>query len=91
VVSIIKGYQKSLAELGLDPHAVTRAVATNILSEATKVAQMAQAGLARVIRPVHSPLDGDVVLSVIRKHLPPTPVRLSSETPDPAFMAKHSW
>jgi exopolyphosphatase/guanosine-5'-triphosphate,3'-diphosphate pyrophosphatase len=35
VVSIIKGYQKSLAELGLDPHAVTRAVATNILSEAT--------------------------------------------------------
>ena len=35
VVSIIKGYQKSLAELGLDPHAITRAVATNILSEAT--------------------------------------------------------
>src|SRR6478735_1887125 len=34
VVSIIKGYQKSLAELGLDPHAITRAVATNILSEA---------------------------------------------------------
>jgi len=34
IVSIIKGYQKSLAELGLDPHAVTRAVATNILSEA---------------------------------------------------------
>jgi exopolyphosphatase/guanosine-5'-triphosphate,3'-diphosphate pyrophosphatase len=35
VVSIIKGYQKSLAELGLDPHDVTRAVASNILSEAT--------------------------------------------------------
>ncbi len=35
VVSIIKGYQKSLAELGLDPHAMTRAVATNILSEAS--------------------------------------------------------
>ncbi len=34
IVSIIKGYQKSLAELGLDPHAITRAVATNILSEA---------------------------------------------------------
>jgi len=34
IVSIIKGYQKSLAELGLDPHDVTRAVATNILSEA---------------------------------------------------------
>lgn len=35
IVSIIKGYQKSLAELGLDPHSITRAVATNILSEAT--------------------------------------------------------
>jgi len=34
VVAIVKGYQKSLAELGLDPHDVTRAVATNILSEA---------------------------------------------------------
>ena len=34
IVSIIKEYQKSLAELGLDPHGVTRAVATNILSEA---------------------------------------------------------
>jgi exopolyphosphatase / guanosine-5'-triphosphate,3'-diphosphate pyrophosphatase len=34
VVSIIRGYQKSLAELGIDPHSVTRAVATNILSEA---------------------------------------------------------
>jgi exopolyphosphatase/guanosine-5'-triphosphate,3'-diphosphate pyrophosphatase len=34
VVSIIRGYQKSLAELGLNPHHVTRAAATNILSEA---------------------------------------------------------
>jgi exopolyphosphatase/guanosine-5'-triphosphate,3'-diphosphate pyrophosphatase len=34
VVSIIKGYQKSFAELGLDPHGITRALATNILSEA---------------------------------------------------------
>ncbi len=34
VVSIIKGYQTSLAELGLDPNNITRAVATNILSEA---------------------------------------------------------
>lgn len=34
VVSIIKGYQKSLAELGIDPHEVTRAASTNILSEA---------------------------------------------------------
>ncbi len=35
VVAIIKGYQKSLTELGLDPHDVTRAAATNILSEAS--------------------------------------------------------
>ncbi|MEI6655390.1 MAG: HD domain-containing protein [Verrucomicrobiota bacterium] len=35
IVSIIKGFQKSLAELGLDPHNVTRAATTNILSEAT--------------------------------------------------------
>ncbi|RYD21294.1 MAG: HD domain-containing protein [Verrucomicrobiaceae bacterium] len=34
VVSIIKGYQESLAELGLDANNITRAVATNILSEA---------------------------------------------------------
>jgi exopolyphosphatase/guanosine-5'-triphosphate,3'-diphosphate pyrophosphatase len=35
VVGIIRNYQKSLAELGLDLHSVTRAVTTNILSEAT--------------------------------------------------------
>jgi exopolyphosphatase/guanosine-5'-triphosphate,3'-diphosphate pyrophosphatase len=34
VVTIIRGYQKSLAELGIDPHGITRAAATNILSEA---------------------------------------------------------
>ncbi|MFT3991103.1 MAG: HD domain-containing protein [Luteolibacter sp.] len=34
IVSIIKGFQKSLSELGLDPNNLTRAVATNILSEA---------------------------------------------------------
>ena len=35
VVSVIKGYQKSLAELGLDPCNVTRAAASNIFSEAS--------------------------------------------------------
>ncbi len=40
IVSIIKGYQKSLAELGLDPHDVTRAVTTNILSEAANHEQV---------------------------------------------------
>jgi exopolyphosphatase/guanosine-5'-triphosphate,3'-diphosphate pyrophosphatase len=34
VVSIIKGYQKTLAELGVHPQGITRAAATNILSEA---------------------------------------------------------
>lgn len=34
VVTIIRNFQKSIAELGLDSHAITRAVATNILSEA---------------------------------------------------------
>ncbi len=34
IVSVVKGYQKSLTELGLDPNGITRAVATNILSEA---------------------------------------------------------
>lgn len=34
VISIIKGYQQALAELGLQPHDITRAAATNILSEA---------------------------------------------------------
>lgn len=34
VVSIIRGYQKTLSELGMDPHHITRAAATNILSEA---------------------------------------------------------
>jgi exopolyphosphatase/guanosine-5'-triphosphate,3'-diphosphate pyrophosphatase len=30
----VRGYQKSLAELGIDAHGITRAAATNILSEA---------------------------------------------------------
>jgi len=35
IVSIIRGYQKTLSEMGLDPHKLTRAVATNVLNEAT--------------------------------------------------------
>lgn len=34
IVSIIKGFQMSLTELGLDPRDITRAAATNILTEA---------------------------------------------------------
>ena len=42
-------------------------VATNAAltkSQATKVAQMAHDGLARAVRPVHTPLDGDVVFAL---------------------------
>jgi L-aminopeptidase/D-esterase-like protein len=33
-------------------------------AEATKLAQMAQDGLARAIRPVHTPFDGDTVFAL---------------------------
>ncbi len=42
-------------------------VATNVAlekSEATRVAQMAHAGLARAIRPVHTPWDGDTLFAL---------------------------
>lgn len=42
-------------------------VATNVgltKAGATKLAQMAQTGLARAIRPVHTPIDGDVVFGL---------------------------
>ena len=34
IVTIIRGYQQTLSELGLDPHNLTRSVATNVLHEA---------------------------------------------------------
>jgi L-aminopeptidase/D-esterase-like protein len=46
---------------------VIGAVATNAKltkAQATKVAQMAQDGLARTIRPAHSMLDGDVIFAL---------------------------
>ncbi|PIU57685.1 MAG: peptidase S58, partial [Chloroflexi bacterium CG07_land_8_20_14_0_80_51_10] len=54
-------------------------VATNALlnkTQATKVAQMAHDGLARVIRPVHTMFDGDVifVLSVGKENRKPADV-----------------
>jgi L-aminopeptidase/D-esterase-like protein len=55
-------------------------VATDVAlepDEARRVAIMAQDGLSRAIRPVHSPFDGDVVfaLSTGRLDLPPSPLR----------------
>jgi L-aminopeptidase/D-esterase-like protein len=41
-------------------------------SEARKLAQMAQNGLARTIRPVHTPFDGDAVFAVATGARPPT-------------------
>ena len=45
-------------------------------AEATKLAQMAQDGLARTIRPVHTPFDGDIVFALAtRRHpAPPLPI-----------------
>ncbi|MBI5943184.1 MAG: P1 family peptidase [Chloroflexi bacterium] len=48
-------------------HTVIGAVATNAKltkAQATKVAQMAQDGLARTIRPAHTMLDGDVIFAL---------------------------
>jgi L-aminopeptidase/D-esterase-like protein len=48
-------------------HTTLVVVATNATltkSEATKVAQMASAGMARALYPAHSPYDGDVVFAL---------------------------
>jgi L-aminopeptidase/D-esterase-like protein len=48
-------------------------VATNLAldkAQATRVAIMAQDGIARAIRPVHSPFDGDTVFTLSTGHLP---------------------
>jgi L-aminopeptidase/D-esterase-like protein len=48
-------------------HTTLAVVATNVKltkSEATKVAQMAHDGLARVIRPVHTHFDGDTIFAL---------------------------
>jgi L-aminopeptidase/D-esterase-like protein len=55
--------------LGFDTreHTVVGAVATNARlskEEANKVAQMAQAGVARTVRPVHTMLDGDILFAL---------------------------
>jgi D-aminopeptidase len=38
--------------------------------QARRLAMMAQAGLARAVRPVHTPLDGDVVFAAATGHRP---------------------
>lgn len=69
---------RGLVALGGTPiveHTTIAVVATNAQltkAEATKLAQMAQDGLARAIRPVHTPLDGDTVF-VLATGTHPTP------------------
>jgi L-aminopeptidase/D-esterase-like protein len=55
------------AEGRLGGHTTLAVVATDAIldkAEAQRVAIMAQDGLARAIRPVHTPLDGDVVFAL---------------------------
>lgn len=57
----LPGVQQPLA------HTTLGVVATDVAltkAQATKVAQMAHDGLARAIRPVHTPLDGDLVFAL---------------------------
>jgi L-aminopeptidase/D-esterase-like protein len=75
----------SLSKLASQPRANTTiaAVATDAAltpAQARRIAVMAQDGLARAIRPVHAPFDGDVVfaLSTARRTLPaPEPLGLT--------------
>jgi L-aminopeptidase/D-esterase-like protein len=54
------------------PNTTLAVVATDAAltkAQATRVARMAQAGMARAIRPVFTPMDGDVVFSLATGHL----------------------
>jgi L-aminopeptidase/D-esterase-like protein len=58
-------YQAAMASAG--QNTTLAVVATNARlskAEATKLAQMAQDGLARTIRPVHTPFDGDAIFTL---------------------------
>jgi L-aminopeptidase/D-esterase-like protein len=64
VAQIMRGY-RVVAQAGVNT--TIGLVATNAVldkAQATKVAQMAQDGLARAIRPVHTPADGDTVFAL---------------------------
>jgi L-aminopeptidase/D-esterase-like protein len=51
--------------------AVVATDATLSKAEATKLAQMAHDGLARSIRPVHTPFDGDTIFALATQQRPP--------------------
>jgi len=71
---------------GLAESTTIGVVATNAVlskSQAAKVAQMAHDGLARTIRPVHTPFDGDTLFAVSTGKLR----RAGAASREPAFVA----
>lgn len=65
--STLKWMKKSHARAGVQSNTVIGVVATNARltkAQATKVAKMAQDGLARAIRPAHTLFDGDTVFAL---------------------------
>ncbi len=57
----------ALAPFGADPNSTIGVVATNAAltkSDCYRLAVMAQAGLARTIRPVYTPVDGDTIFAL---------------------------
>jgi L-aminopeptidase/D-esterase-like protein len=69
-------YQAAASAIAAAQNTTLAVIATDVClskAEATKLAQMAQDGLARAIRPVHTPFDGDTVfaLSTGRRAGPP--------------------
>src|SRR3990172_3537109 len=57
----------ALAPFGVEPNSTIGVVATNAAltkSDCYRLAVMAQAGLARTIRPVYTPVDGDTIFAL---------------------------
>jgi L-aminopeptidase/D-esterase-like protein len=66
-ISQIRAGERVLADEGEQKNTTLAVVATNARltkPQATKVAQMAQDGLARAINPTHTPFDGDTVFAL---------------------------
>jgi L-aminopeptidase/D-esterase-like protein len=67
LIMMRKPVGRSLMKLATRVNTVIGVVATNAKltkAQATKVAQMAQDGIARTIRPAHTMLDGDVIFAL---------------------------
>ncbi len=66
-------FRAHLTELGRPLNTTIGVVATSALltkSECTKLAQVAQDGLARAVRPAHSMFDGDTIFGLATGHGP---------------------